>query len=256
MKSFAYFVAGLAILAMPAVAACQKAEEKTPTPDASAAAAHEFTQAEITASVPELRDLHEVVYPLWHSAYPDKDFAMIKELLPQMDTLTARLDAAPLPGILREKQAAWDEKKANLKSTLQQLHAAASKDDQSEMLKQVEAFHAVYEQLVRTIRPLVKELDAYHQELYKLYHYYAPAYDIEKIRSAAAAMAEKIPVLKAAALPKRLADRQADFTAAVAALETSTLELVETAKGDAKEKILEAVEKVHTAYQGAERMFD
>jgi hypothetical protein len=256
MKRFVYpLVAGLAILTMPVVGACQKADEQKPAAQ-KAEAAHEFTQAEITASVPALRDLHGVVYPLWHDAYPDKNLAMIKELLPRMDTLTAKLDAAALPGILREKQAAWDEKKASLKSTLQQLHAAAAADDGDEMLKQVEAFHAYYEQLVRTIRPLVKELDAYHQELYKLFHYYAPDYDLEKIRAVAAAMAEKLPALKAAELPKRLAERQADFKAAVEALDAATLELVETAKGNAKEKILAAVDKVHTAYQNTEHIFD
>ena len=149
-------------------------------------AAREFTQAEITASVPELNELHEVVYPLWHSAYPDRDFELIKSLLPRMDSLTALLDAAPLPGILREKQAAWDERKANLASALLGLHAATESGNHEEMLKQVEAFHAGYEQLVRTIRPLVKELDAYHQELYKLYHYYGPQYDLPQIQASAA----------------------------------------------------------------------
>ena len=68
----------------------------------------EITQEELTATVPELRELHEVIYPLWHNAYPEKDYALIKELLPQAESLTAKLDAAKLPGILRDKQEAWD----------------------------------------------------------------------------------------------------------------------------------------------------
>ena len=116
------------------------------------------TQEELSASVPELSDLHEVVFPLWHTAFPDKDFGMIKELLPQMDVLTRKLDEAQLPGILRDKKTKWEEGKQALKSALAKLHKAADEDNQEEMLKQTEAFHSAFERLVRTIRPLVSEL--------------------------------------------------------------------------------------------------
>jgi hypothetical protein len=206
--------------------------------------------------VPALGALHKVVYPLWHEAYPAKDYAMIKTLLPQMDTLVAELDKAPLPGILREKKEAWEAGKANLKSTLAGLHTAAKADNQEEMLKMTEAFHAGYERLVRTVRPIVPELEAFHQELYKLYHYYTPAYDLEKIRGAATAMTEKLEALKAAQLPKRLADRQEKFQADVLKLEAAVSDLNATVKIDAKEKVKAAVEKVHTAYQETEKLFD
>ena len=39
---------------------------------------HEDHSTEINSSVPELFDFHEVVYPLWHTAYPNKDYALFK----------------------------------------------------------------------------------------------------------------------------------------------------------------------------------
>ncbi|MFA4948850.1 MAG: hypothetical protein WC674_10150 [Candidatus Krumholzibacteriia bacterium] len=219
-------------------------------------AATDINQDELSASVPALGALHKVVYPLWHVAYPAKDCAMIKTLLPQMDTLVAELDKAPLPGILREKKEAWETGKASLKSILEKLHTAAKADNQEEMLSLTEAFHAGYERLVRTVRPVVSELEAFHQELYKLYHYYTPAYDLEKIRGAATAMTEKLGALKAAQLPKRLADRQEKFQADVLKLEAAVNDLNATVKTDAKEKVKAAVEKVHTAYQETEKLFD
>jgi hypothetical protein len=44
-----------------------------------------FTQdkehsSEISSSIPELSDFHEVIYPIWHTAYPDKDIKMMKEM--------------------------------------------------------------------------------------------------------------------------------------------------------------------------------
>jgi hypothetical protein len=216
----------------------------------------EVTQEELTAAVPELSSLHEVIYPLWHTAYPNKDFALVKELLPQADELIAALDAAKLPGILRDKQAVWDEGKAALKDSLAELHTAVEADSGDDILKHLEAFHSGYERLVRTIRPMVAELDAFHQEMYKLYHYYAPGFELDNIRLAAAAMLEKMEPLKAAELPGRLSDRKEAFDQAALDLDAAVRELVEIAAGDDKDTILQAVEKVHTAYQNVEKIFD
>ncbi len=257
MKRFGSLLAiALMILALGAAFDARMALAQEPAAAKAPAHAADIDQDEISAKVPALSALHKVVYPLWHEAYPAKDYAMIKTLLPQMDTLVTELDKAPLPGILREKKEAWEAGKASLKSTLEGLKTAAKADNQEEMLKMTEAFHAGYERLVRTVRPVVSELEAFHQELYKLYHYYTPAYDLEKIRGAAAAMTEKLGALKAAQLPKRLADRQEEFKADVSKLEAAVAELNATVKTDAKEKVTAAVEKVHAAYQETEKLFD
>ncbi|OGD22860.1 MAG: hypothetical protein A2Y70_01945 [Candidatus Aminicenantes bacterium RBG_13_64_14] len=56
---------------------------------------------ETESAVPELTAFHEVIYPIWHTAYPDKDIAMLKSLVPQVNELAAKVFAAQLPGILR-----------------------------------------------------------------------------------------------------------------------------------------------------------
>jgi hypothetical protein len=241
-------VLALALVYSPAQA--QKEAAKTE------ATKTEATEKELTASVPELHDLHEVVFELWHDAFPDKNTDLIKSLLPAADEKTAALEEAELPGILRDKQAAWDEGKTELKAALKRLHKAAEADDAQAILDETEAFHTAFERLVRLIRPVVPELDAFHQELYKLYHYYAPEYDLEKIREAAAAMQEKVPPLAKAKLPKRVAKRQEDFDQAVKELGASVDALNEVVKTDDKKKVLDAVEKTHDAYQKVEHVFD
>jgi hypothetical protein len=211
---------------------------------------------ELTAQVPELDDLHEVIYQLWHEAYPARNCAMIKELLPQADDLTGKLDAATLPGILRDKQVQWDAGKQKLKESLAMLHAVADANDEEGMLKETEAYHAAFEGLVRTIRPIVPALDAFHRELYKLYHYHAPDYDLAAIRAQARAMQERIPALAGATLPKRVADRKADFEAAVKALSTEVDALIKTTEKDDRDAVLKAVESVHSAYLKTERIFE
>lgn len=250
-----YFLILFVLFCFLCVFSCQKAEENRDEEDQQARQ-QEATEEELTASVPELKDLHEVVYALWHSAFPDKDYALIKELLPQAESLTEKLDEAELPGILRDKQEAWNGGKKNLKTALEALKQAVEVEDQQGMLDQTEAFHAGFERLVRIIRPVIPELDAFHREMYKLYHYSVPNYDLENIRTNVKAMQEKLTPLKRAQIPKRLADRQDDFEAAVIELEAAVNELAEIMKGNDKDKILQAVEKAHTAFQKTEHIFD
>ena len=216
----------------------------------------EMSEGELDAEVSALHDLHGVVYPLWHDAYPEKDYALIKELLPEADSLTQQLDEAELPGILRDKKPDWDRGKDNLKNSLQALHRATDENNQDEMLTQVEAFHSAFERLVRIIRPMVPELEAFHQEMYKLYHYYMPNYELDNIRLAVTAMQEKLLPLKEVQLPQRLAEKQDQFDISVQELETHLNSLSEAIKQNDKGLIKDAVEKVHTAYQKTESVFD
>jgi hypothetical protein len=216
----------------------------------------EMSEGELDADVPALHDLHGVVYPLWHDAFPDKDYALIKELLPEADNLTQKLDEAELPGILRDKKPEWEKGKENLKKSLQDLHKAVEEDNQEDMLNQVEAFHSAFEKLIRLIRPVVPELEAFHQEMYKLYHYYMPNYELPNIRMAVVAMQQKLEPLRDVQLPQRLAEKQEQFNAAVQELGTQLFNLSEVVRQEDKDSIKEAVEKVHTAYQKTEAVFD
>jgi len=216
----------------------------------------EMSVGELDADVPALHDLHGVVYPLWHDAYPKKDYALIKELLPEADSLAQQLDEAELPGILRDKKPDWERGKESLKNSLQALHQAVDENNQNDMLTQVEVFHSSFERLVRIIRPVVPELEAFHQEMYKLYHYYMPNYELDNIRLAVTAMQEKLLPLKEVQLLQRLAEKQEQFDISVQELETHLDSLSEAVEQDDKDLITDTVEKVHTAYQKTESVFD
>ena len=218
--------------------------------------AAEIPESEMEASVPELTEMHDLVYPLWHTAFPEKDYDLIHELVHQFEPGMATLEMIELPGILREKQAAWDEGWAQMKVSFAALQTAAEAQDEAGMLEHTETFHMDYERLVRVIRPLVPELDAFHQEMYKLYHYYMPAYDLEKIRETVAAMEMKLVALGEAELSSRLTDKQGDFDEAVVALATQVAALAELLNDPSKRAVTAAIESVHTAYANTEKIFD
>jgi hypothetical protein len=65
------------------------------------------TQEEVKAEVPELKAFHSVIYKLWHNAWPEKDIAMMAELIPEIEKGVEKVQKAQLPGILREKKPHW-----------------------------------------------------------------------------------------------------------------------------------------------------
>jgi len=200
--------------------------------------------------------MHDLVYPLWHTAYPNKDYDLIRELVPQFEEKMATLEQVSLPGILREKQTQWEDGRNRLRESFDALKAAADAHDHEGMLEQTEAFHMNYERLIRVLRPVVQELEAFHQEMYTLYHYYMPAYDLPKIRQTVDAMEVKLEALLSVKLPNRQSGKQVEFEQAVAELSLRVAALVQQLEKPSKAAVSKAIESVHTAYQSTVKIFE
>jgi hypothetical protein len=216
----------------------------------------EEVSPELQATVPELTALHHVVSPLWHDAWPNRNFDLIRESLPELESGVSAVSAAALPGILRDKNDAWKAGVAELESSLGATQNAAAADDEQAMLDGVEAVHAAFEALVRVVRPPMKELDAYHQVLYTIYHKALPAADLAALRSGGEELAARCEALAAASLPRRAAGREESVTGAIASLCSATAELRQLPADAALDVVTAAVEKVHTAYQASEAAFE
>ena len=232
----------------PIVAAALAAAVGLAGPRANAGEA----DAETRSEVPALTALHEVVFPLWHEAWPKKDYAMMKDLLPQARAGVAKVAEARLPGILRDKQAAWDQGLAGLEDALARYEAAAAAGSEQGLLEAVEVFHARYEGLVRVTRPPMKELDAFHVALYRVFHHELAAQAWPAVAASAGQMAEACLVLAAAPVPKRFASREAALRPEVATLCAKSELLKATAAGTDREATAEAVEAVHSQYEKVE----
>jgi len=211
---------------------------------------------ETEPAVPALSEFHEVIYPIWHTAYPEKDVAMLKSLVPQVNELAAKVYEAKLPGILREKQAKYDAGLAEFRAAVDAYGAAAKGADDKAMLDAAEVLHAKYEKLVRTLAPVLKEMEAFHKVLYVVYHTDLPAKDWAAVRAAAPDLKAKAEAVTAAKLPARLAPKSEAFAKASVELLKAAGALAglgEKADGAAVEQ---AVQQLHSRYQELEKIFD
>jgi len=160
----------------------------------------QISHEEVSTDIPTLSDFHEVIYPLWHDAWPNNNFELMKELYPKVRELTEKLNNEVLPGILRDKENVWKERLAKLTTSVKLYKQAIDENDEAGLKNVVEEVHTNYEGLVRAITPLMKELDAFHVVLHKMYHYYMLEKNMDALRTAAMELLEKAKALQTARL--------------------------------------------------------
>ncbi len=218
-------------------------------------AAYSQEPGETDASVPALSAFHEVIYKIWHEAWPKKNAALLQTLQPDVEKGIAAVASATLPGILRDKKAAWDEGVRNLQAAGADYKTAAAAKDDAKLMAAAEDLHSRFESLMRTIRPPLAELEAFHEVLYRLYHHYLPKFDLAQTRKSAVELKQKMEALNGAVLPERRKDKDPEFQSKRARLSQSVAALDSVVQSADEKAIREAVEKVHTDYQALEHIF-
>ncbi len=205
--------------------------------------------AEASSEIPALTGFHTVIYEIWHGAWPEKDTKRLGELLPQVEQGVAAVTKAELPGILRERKAAWDERLKQLQAAAQEYRTAVEKHQDQALLDAAERLHMRYEKLVQAVRPPLKELEAFHTDLYMLYHYYMPGDSIGKMKESALALKAKMTALEGASLPSRLKDRLEKFTSSRAELSRAVNAFVAASMGEDLQALKKTAGTVHDKYQ-------
>lgn len=213
-------------------------------------------QAHETASeVPALSAMHEAIMPLWHEAWPAKDVKRMAELAPGIQKHLADVTAARLPGILRDRQAAWDAGLKQLQGSAAAYQSAVDKKDDPALLKAAEALHTDYEKLVRVVRPATPEIDAFHQALYVLFHYDLEQFSLPVVKDHVAALKARMDALAGAALPARHAARTGAYEAARTRLAGTVDTLVAATAGGDASAIKAGIEQVHASYESLDGLF-
>lgn len=213
-----------------------------------------FPQTEDTdSSIPALESFHEIIYPIWHTAYPEKDYAALKSYVPEINKKADIIYSVKLPGILREKQEKWNNGIVELKASVEAYNKAAVGEDNQALLLAAENLHSKYENLVRAIRPVLKEMDAFHKVLYVIYHTYLPDKNYEQIALLTDDLLSKAEAITTAKLPKRVQSKSEVIKTASENLVLSVKELKEKSKDEVE--FAAAVEKMHSNYQSLEALF-
>jgi len=222
---------------------------------ATPAAAQMPKPEDLKSSVPALDAMHEVIMPLWHDAWPNKDVKAMAAMVPDIERHFAAVSKAELPGVLRDKQVAWAAGVSDLRATVDAYKAAVTAGDNEALLKAAEKLHAQYEALVKVVRPVLKEMEDFHATLYVLYHYQLTPFQFAKASESIQTLKTKMDALNKATLPDRLKAKTDVFNAQRARLSKSVDEVLSLLPGRDESKIKAAIEVMHAQYEGLEKVF-
>ena len=219
----------------------------------------EVDSCEIDWTVPELMKFHDVIYIIWHEAWPQKNTTQLISLVPEVKEHINKINNANLPGIQRDKETKWKAGLAELNKAAENYYDACSSGDEKRMLDAAEDLHAKFEMMVRIIKPVFKEVDDYHKILYIIYHKYLPDKKYDSIKNVIDELinrAEAIVNIPSDKLQKRLKEKSDNFKKASENLLISTKELKSVLETNEPQKIDQAVEHMHSMYQSLEANFD
>jgi hypothetical protein len=212
---------------------------------------------ETKGRIPELDAFHKPIYAIWHEAWPAKDIQTLKQLFPQVDTAYAKLAAAVLPGILRDKQIKWDEKKGELRTAVEEYRMSITGNDTMRILKAAENVHMLYEHMIRIVRPVTKEIDEFHRALYSIHHYYIPEKNMEMIKKSAEDLSAAMAVIDTVKLPAKWEKKKEMYEKRRTLLSESVKAYVsEVRAAKAFDLLTKSEGIVHSRYQMLEKMFE
>lgn len=215
-------------------------------------AQEEECEDETNTNIKALVEFHEIIYPIWHTAYPSKDIEALKSYVEEVNQKAEMIYSVKLPGILHEKEAKWKIGVEEFKNAVNKYNEAAQGSDDQALLDAAEELHAKYENLVRIIRPIVKELDEFHKVLYVIYHKYLPDKKWNDIRNQCNSLKEKSQKVIEAKLPKKLESKSEQYKKLADELIKSVDKLCK-----AKDKDMEkAVEDMHSKYEALQDLFE
>lgn len=211
---------------------------------------------EIVTTVPALDAFHDVIMPMWHTAYPDKDYVELRKLAKEVDAGIAKIAAAKLPAILHDKEAAWAKGLAALKAAGAAYGKAAAGTDDAALLKAAETLHTVYEAQVQIVRPVLPEMNEFHKVLYVVQHTYVPEKNWAAVCKVSGDLLAKAQAIAGATLPKRAAAKADAFKQATDALTADVQALVSACKANRAADIEKAADTVHARYEGLGKIFE
>ncbi len=206
--------------------------------------------------IPELREMHKVIHPMWHDAYPEKDIPKLKSLYPDIEKYFGKLEKASLPENMKDRTKHWKEKLAQLKTAVTAYHSAIEAGDDAALLDAARDVHSAFEGLVKIVNPPIPEMAEFHRVLYTVFHDYLPNEKWGELNRAIYQFEEKMEALRKAQLPKRMSDKAEEFNKAREQLAKAVAELVKLKESDNTVRVKEAVMKVHDAYQELEKIME
>jgi hypothetical protein len=198
--------------------------------------------------IPELKQMHHVIYSLWHKGYAEKDTALLQSLYPDLEKQYRNLQNVEFPQEWPDREMHWKEGLTEMGNTLETYKKAMAHKNKQELLTSAREIHDDFERLVRIVNPPIPEIDEFHKILYHVYHDYLPAKDWDKIRESIPQFQAKMEGINNITASKWMSGDEKQFSEARQKLNQAVENLALLKQSKDKNKLEQAVEELHEAY--------
>ena len=211
--------------------------------------------------VKEIEDFTETMHTIWHDGWVNKDVKMLTEMYPKAETFVNNLEKAGIPKGLEERKDKWERGVRAIKLALTNYKDAIDNKQDKELLDAVERFHQIFESIVATTKPYVKEVEEFHKHMAKMYHRHYPDFDLKEIKKDVQEMYDVIEDLEEAKLPKFYESKKESFDKAVIELKHTVEDLDKYIKKNKDlqkddKTLSDKVEALHTAFHTLSEIFE
>lgn len=256
---FAFLLVGLIIgsfgstgraLAQKVIIVPKDSAAKAETPVSVVPAKADATAPDTTDQLTRaMNGFHSILYPLWHEAYPQKDFKAIREQAPAIRQKLMALIVIPAPDNMAEAQReSLFTKRQELAFYVDQYEKAAADSSDSVVAASFETMHWGFEELEKVFILEIKQLDSFHETLYSLWHKTLPAKDYKAVKSNVPVLKAEMDSLMAYKLPGICQGIKEDFEAKRTALKDAVYQLADICQKGTNKQIDEAVTLLHEKY--------
>jgi hypothetical protein len=237
-----------------------KAQEKVVAPKDSAAKAETSTPVAVEKSdslAPDttdqlakaLDDFHQILAPLWHEAYPKKDFKSIREKAPLFqEKLFVLLRVKPPTNLEKEKLESYLKNRQDLAFYVSQVNVAAEDTVDTTLASAFEQMHKAYEELVKVFTVEIEALDSFHETLYYIWHKALPAKDYDAIKKTVPVLKAQVDSVMNASLPYACKEMKEEFEKKKTALKDAVYQLALVCQKGTNQQIEEGLNLMHEKF--------
>ncbi len=202
-----------------------------------------------------IQAFHEAMAPSCHKYMPEKDYATVRQHVPNMLAEAERIAGFKPDSSYASVMADLEKKRAVYMVAILSLKTAADGDDDAKLKDAFDTMHTAFAEMSGVLSMMPEEVEQFHSVLAKVWHDYLPAEDYEAIKAAIPDLKKHCAAMKAAEIHPAKQAVAKDYAASVEKIEKAIAAVEKVIDSKSSEEIADAVSLLHDGFHAVVVLF-